>query len=228
MPELYKSYFVLYKSGSGGVRDNLIVRLIKRWKCADSMLPIRLVMFYSYQVKMKTIQQRIIQHHQIKSFQKYLSNSDLWLLIELNKNLHMHLHQRLTFRFWNFLVSKLLSIFWGFWFRFRKIWSQKKKFWFWKIWSRKKSIGFGFEKTGLADSTVAGKCTVDGKDNKEDKTREEADMTLFPNFPKVSKAVQKWSKRWVTIKNSWNMYLDHSRTLLDTFWPLLKILEKTG
>ena len=25
--------------------------------------------------------------------------------------------------------------------------------------------------------TVAGKCTVDGKDNKEDKTREEADMT---------------------------------------------------
>ena len=27
------------------------------------------------------------------------------------------------------------------------------------------------------DYTVAGKCTVDGKDNKEDKTREEADMT---------------------------------------------------
>ena len=39
--------------------------------------------------------------------------------------------------------------------------------------------------------TVAGKCTVDGKDNKEDKTREEADMTLSPFFPKVSKAVQK-------------------------------------
>ena len=35
--------------------------------------------------------------------------------------------------------------------------------------------------------TVAGKCTVDGKDNKEDKTREEADMTLTPVFPKSSK-----------------------------------------
>ena len=41
------------------------------------------------------------------------------------------------------------------------------------------------------DYTVAGKCTVDGKDNKEDKTREEADMTFSPFFsPKVSKAVQ--------------------------------------
>ena len=39
--------------------------------------------------------------------------------------------------------------------------------------------------------TVAGKCTVDGKDNKEDKTREEADMTLSPFFSKVSKAVKK-------------------------------------
>ena len=36
------------------------------------------------------------------------------------------------------------------------------------------------------DYTVAGKCTVDGKDNKEDKTREEADMTFSPFFsPKV-------------------------------------------
>ena len=39
--------------------------------------------------------------------------------------------------------------------------------------------------------TVAGKCTVDGKDNKEDKTREEADMTFSPFFfqkcPKRSK-----------------------------------------
>ena len=41
------------------------------------------------------------------------------------------------------------------------------------------------------DYTVAGKCTVDGKDNKEDKTREEANMTLSLVFPKVSKAVQK-------------------------------------
>ena len=37
--------------------------------------------------------------------------------------------------------------------------------------------------------TVAGKCTVDGEDNKEDKTREEADMTLTPVFPKSSKVV---------------------------------------
>ena len=41
------------------------------------------------------------------------------------------------------------------------------------------------------DYTVAGKCTVDGEDNKVDKTREEADMTLGLVFPKVSKAVQK-------------------------------------
>ena len=41
------------------------------------------------------------------------------------------------------------------------------------------------------DYTGAGKCTVDGEDNKEDKTREEADMTLSLVFLKVSKAVQK-------------------------------------
>ena len=35
------------------------------------------------------------------------------------------------------------------------------------------------------DYTVAGKCTADGEDNKEDKTREEADMILSPFFPKV-------------------------------------------
>ena len=39
------------------------------------------------------------------------------------------------------------------------------------------------------DYTGAGKCTVDGEDNKEDKTREEADMTLTPVFPKSSKVV---------------------------------------
>ena len=39
--------------------------------------------------------------------------------------------------------------------------------------------------------TVAGKCTVDGKDNKKDKTREEVDMTPSPVFPKSSKVVQK-------------------------------------
>ena len=32
------------------------------------------------------------------------------------------------------------------------------------------------------DYTVAGKCTVDGKNNKEDKTREEGDMTFSPFF----------------------------------------------
>ena len=37
------------------------------------------------------------------------------------------------------------------------------------------------------DYTVAGKCTVDGEGNKEDKTREEADMTPSPVFPKCSK-----------------------------------------
>ena len=35
-------------------------------------------------------------------------------------------YQRLTFRFLKFLVSRLLSICWGF------------RFWFWRIWSRKK------------------------------------------------------------------------------------------
>ena len=45
--------------------------------------------------------------------------------------------------------------------------------------------------------TVAGKCTVDGKDNKEDKTREEADMTFSPFF--FSKSVQ--SGRKVIQKN---------------------------
>ena len=39
--------------------------------------------------------------------------------------------------------------------------------------------------------TVAGKRTVHDEDNKEDKTREEADMTLSPFFSKVSKAVKK-------------------------------------
>ena len=41
------------------------------------------------------------------------------------------------------------------------------------------------------DYTGAGKCTVDGEYNKEDKTGEEADMTLSPVFPKSSKVVQK-------------------------------------
>ena len=43
------------------------------------------------------------------------------------------------------------------------------------------SIGY------CTEYTVASKCTVDGKNNKEDKTREEADMTFSPFF---SKSVQ--------------------------------------
>ena len=42
----------------------------------------------------------------------------------------------------------------------------------------------------LQDSLV-GKCTVDSKDNKEDKTRDEADMTLSPFFFKSVQSSQK-------------------------------------
>ena len=41
------------------------------------------------------------------------------------------------------------------------------------------------------DYTVAGKCTLESKGNKEDKTREEADMTFSLFF---SKSIQKRSK----------------------------------
>ena len=41
---------------------------------------------------------------------------------------------------------------------------------------------------------MAGKCTVDGEDNKEDKTREEADMTPSLVFPKSSKVTQNCPK----------------------------------
>ena len=40
------------------------------------------------------------------------------------------------------------------------------------------SVSIGF----CTDYTVAGKCTVDCKDSKEDKTSEEADMTFSPFF----------------------------------------------
>ena len=67
-------------------------------------------------------------------------------------------------------------------------------------------------------------------DNKEDKTREETDMTFSPFFLYKSaqscpKMVQKMSNGQKHLKN---MDLDHSRTLLDSFGPLLKILEKPG
>ena len=41
---------------------------------------------------------------------------------------------------------------------------------------------------------MASKCTVEGKDNKEDKTNEEADRNPSPIFPKSSKVVQKGPK----------------------------------
>ena len=44
------------------------------------------------------------------------------------------------------------------------------------------------------DYTMVGKCTVDGNNNKEDKTREEADMTPSPFFPKSSKVAQNCPK----------------------------------
>ena len=44
------------------------------------------------------------------------------------------------------------------------------------------------------DYTVTDKCTLDSEDNKQDKTREEADMTLSPVFPKSSKVVQRCLK----------------------------------
>ena len=45
-----------------------------------------------------------------------------------------------------------------------------------------------------ADYTVAGKRTVDGKDDEEVKTRVEADMTPSPVFPKSSKVAQNCPK----------------------------------
>ena len=54
------------------------------------------------------------------------------------------------------------------------------------------------------DYTVAGKCTVDGNNNKEDKTREEADMTPSPVFPKSSKVAQNFSMYRVSPKKVYN------------------------
>ena len=72
---------------------------------------------------------------------------------------------------------------------------------------------------------MAAKCTVDGKDNKEDKTREEADMTLSPVFPKSLKMIQK-CPRVVQIHIS-GVFLS-----LPIFWitfgPLWTLLEKAG
>ena len=70
------------------------------------------------------------------------------------------------------------------------------------------------------DYTGAGKCTVDGEDNKEVKTREEADMTInpvFQNFQKWSKSVLKWSKSIFQVFLTVTYLLDHFWTAFDTF-----------
>ena len=54
---------------------------------------------------------------------------------------------------------------------------------------------------------------MDGKDNKEDKIREKADMTLSPVFPKSSEVVQK-CPRVVQIHISSVLTVTH---LLDNF-----------
>ena len=71
------------------------------------------------------------------------------------------------------------------------------------------------------DYTVAGKRTVQGKDNKEDNTKEEADMTPSLFFPKVSKAVQKIGNDQRHLKYGFG-------PLKDSFEPLMKILKIPG
>ena len=57
------------------------------------------------------------------------------------------------------------------------------------------SVPFGCCK----DYTGAGKCTVDGEDNKEDKTREEADMTPCPFLDALASLDFKLSvSQWVS------------------------------
>ena len=55
---------------------------------------------------------------------------------------------------------------------------------------------------------MTGKCTVNGKDNMEDKTREEADMTLSPFFPKVIQKICYGQKQiWI-----WTTFEDFGKT----------------
>ena len=75
------------------------------------------------------------------------------------------------------------------------------------------------------DYTVVGKCTVDGNNNKEDKTREEADMTPSPFF---SKSVQSGPKVIQKMSNGQKHLKYGFGPLLDSFGSLLKILEKPG
>ena len=71
-------------------------------------------------------------------------------------------------------------------------------------------------------------CIVDSKDNKVDKTREEADMTpqpvfskIFKSGPKVSKSVLEWSK------SIFQVFLTVTH-LLDQFWVALDTFGKNG
>ena len=70
---------------------------------------------------------------------------------------------------------------------------------------------------------MAGKCTVD---DKEEKTREDANMTLSPFF--FSKSVQSGPKVIQKMSNG-QKHLNYGfGPLLDSFGSLLKILEKPG
>ena len=73
---------------------------------------------------------------------------------------------------------------------------------------------------------MAGKCTVDGKDNKEDNTREEADMTFNLFF--FSKSVQSGPKVIQEMSNGQKHLKYGFGPLRDTFGPLLKNLEIPG
>ena len=64
---------------------------------------------------------------------------------------------------------------------------------------------------------MAGKCTVVGKDNKEDKTREEADMTLSPFFSKSVKSSPKVIQKMDNGKKTLEIWI---WTTLGHFWTV--------
>ena len=67
---------------------------------------------------------------------------------------------------------------------------------------------------------------MDSKDNKEDKTREEADMTISPFFQKSSKVVQKCPR--VVHISIFQVFLTVTH-LLDHFWTAFDTFrKKTG
>ena len=76
------------------------------------------------------------------------------------------------------------------------------------------------------DYTVVGKCTVDSKDNKEDKTREEADMTLSLVLPKSSKVVQKCPR--VVSKYIFQVFFDRYPSFGSLWTALDTFGKKTG